>query len=167
MSQRGKIPQSQPEEATSKPPGGLATQVVNDKGGGFNRSVVVRYHSFLESLSLSAATINLYLSAIRRLADGSAESGWLIPEMAIGIRCVKGVKLPGRRIGNWLTSDQAQRLLNVASHDTLLPAIRAFSGADSIRVPEKMLDECFVLLTGQSLPIFIQWLAVFLFRRVS
>jgi Phage integrase, N-terminal SAM-like domain len=43
----------------------------------FNRSVVVSYRSFLERLSLSAATINLHLSAIRRLADESAESGWL------------------------------------------------------------------------------------------
>ena len=43
----------------------------------FNRTVVVRYRSYLESLHLSAATINLHLSAIRRLADESAESGWL------------------------------------------------------------------------------------------
>jgi site-specific recombinase XerD len=55
----------------------------------FNRSVVVRYRSFLERLSLSAATINLHLSAIRRLADESAESGWPSPELAIGIRRVK------------------------------------------------------------------------------
>jgi Phage integrase, N-terminal SAM-like domain len=41
---------------------------------GFNRAVVSRYRSFLESLSLSAATINLHLSAIRRLADEAAES---------------------------------------------------------------------------------------------
>jgi hypothetical protein len=40
----------------------------------FNRSVVVRYRSFLESLSLSAATINLHLSAILRLADEAAGS---------------------------------------------------------------------------------------------
>jgi hypothetical protein len=46
----------------------------------FNRSVVVRYRSYLERLSLSAATINLRLSAIRRLADESAESGWLSPD---------------------------------------------------------------------------------------
>jgi hypothetical protein len=51
---------------------------------GFNRSVVVRYRSFPESLSLSAATINLHLSAIRRLADEAAESGWLSSELAIG-----------------------------------------------------------------------------------
>src|SRR5271169_4250170 len=85
----------------------------------FNRSVVVRYRSFLERLSLSAATINLHLSAIRRLADESAESGWLSPEHAIGIRRVKGVKRLGRRIGNWLTGDQAQELLNAISQRTL------------------------------------------------
>src|SRR5713101_10214262 len=86
---------------------------------GFNRSVVVRYRSFLEGLSLSAATINLHLSAIRRLADEAAESGWLSSELAIGIRRLKGVKRLGRRIGNWLTGDQAQGLLNAISQSTL------------------------------------------------
>jgi site-specific recombinase XerC len=84
----------------------------------FNRSVVVRYRSFLERFSLSAATINLHLSAIRRLADEAAESGWLSAELAIGIRRVKGVKRLGRRIGNWLTADQAQELLNAISQCT-------------------------------------------------
>jgi hypothetical protein len=60
---------------------------------GFNRSAVVRHRSFLEGLSLAAATINLHLSAIRRLADEAAGSGWLSAELAIGIRRVKGVKL--------------------------------------------------------------------------
>src|SRR6202050_4064132 len=85
----------------------------------FNRSVVVKYRAFLERLSLSAATINLHLSAIRRLADESAESGWLSPEHAIGIRRVKGVKRLGRKIGNWLTRNQAQELVNAASRDSL------------------------------------------------
>src|SRR5499427_6635751 len=74
----------------------------------FNRAVVVRYRSHLESLQLSASTINLHLSAIRRLADESAESGWLTPELAIGIRRVQGVKRLGRKSGNWLTRSQAQ-----------------------------------------------------------
>jgi site-specific recombinase XerD len=86
----------------------------------FNRSVVVKYRSFLERRSLSAATINLHLSAIRRLADESAESGWLSPEHAIGIRRVKGVKRLGRKIGNWLTRNQAQELVNAASRASLL-----------------------------------------------
>jgi site-specific recombinase XerD len=86
---------------------------------GFNRSVVVRYRSFLESLSLSAATINLHLTAIRRLADEATESGWLSPELVTGIRRVKGVKRLGRKIGNWLTGSQAQELLNGVSQNTL------------------------------------------------
>src|ERR1700689_251425 len=85
----------------------------------FNRSVVVRYRSFLERLSLSAATINLHLSAIRRLADESAESGWLSPELGIGIRRVKGVKRLGRKMGNWLTRNEAQELVNAASNANL------------------------------------------------
>ena len=36
---------------------------------GFNRCAVVLFRSFLEGLALSAATIDLHLSAIRRLAD--------------------------------------------------------------------------------------------------
>jgi site-specific recombinase XerD len=88
----------------------------------FNRSVVVKYRSFLERRSMSAATINLHLSAIRRLADESAESGWLSPEHAIGIRRVKGVKRLGRKIGNWLTRNQAQELVNAASKSTIYAA---------------------------------------------
>src|SRR5271165_5857509 len=86
---------------------------------GFNRAIVLRYRSFLESLQLSAATINLHLSAIRRLADEAAENSLLSPELAIGIRRVKGVKRLGRRIGNWLTQDQAQGLLSAIPPNTL------------------------------------------------
>jgi len=85
----------------------------------FNRAVVVRYRSHLESLRLSASTINLHLSAIRRLADESAESGWLTPELAIGIRRVRGVKRLGQKSGNWLNRNQAQELVNAASKTDL------------------------------------------------
>jgi len=85
----------------------------------FNRSVVVRYRSHMEGLRLSAAMINLYLSAVRRLADESAESGWLTPELAIGIRRVQGVKRLGQKSGNWLTRNQAQELVDAASKTDL------------------------------------------------
>ena len=87
----------------------------------FNRSVFVSYRSSLERPSLSAATINLQLSAIRRLADESAESGRLSPELAIGIRRVKGVGRLGRKMGNWLARNQAQEqeLVDAASKNSL------------------------------------------------
>ena len=40
-------------------------------------------------------------------------------ELAIGIRRVKGVKRLGRRIGNWLSGDEAQDLLNSIPQSTL------------------------------------------------
>lgn len=39
----------------------------------------------------------------------------LSPELAIGIRRVKGVRRLGRKIGNWLTRNEAQELVNAAS----------------------------------------------------
>jgi integrase len=44
----------------------------------------------------------------------------LSPELAIGIRRVKGVKRLGTRIGNWLSTDQAQDLLDSIPRSTIL-----------------------------------------------
>src|ERR1700687_931647 len=54
---------------------------------------------------------NLRLAAIRRLAYEAADCGLLSPDLAAGIRRVKGVKKHGMRIGNWLTADQGKRFL--------------------------------------------------------
>jgi site-specific recombinase XerD len=78
---------------------------------GFNRSVVAQYRSFLEQQHFSASTINLRLGAVRRLASEAADNGPLSPDLAAGIRRVKGVRNFGARIGNWLTTDQARELL--------------------------------------------------------
>src|ERR1017187_7987768 len=40
------------------------------------------------------------------------ETGLLAPELAAGITRVKGAKSVGVRVGNWLTVQQAQKLLN-------------------------------------------------------
>jgi len=79
-----------------------------------NRAVVLRFRLYLESLGLAAGTINQRLAAVRRLAYEAADSGLLSPELAAGIRRVKGVKQLGSRIGNWLTRDQARMLLEKA-----------------------------------------------------
>jgi len=62
------------------------------------------------------ATINLRLAAVRRVAYEAADAGLLSPELAAGIRRVKGVRRLGVRLGNWLTPDQGRRLLNHAQH---------------------------------------------------
>jgi len=76
----------------------------------FNRTVVLRYRIHLEGRSLAPGTVNLRLGAVRRLAYEAADCGLLSPDLAAGIRRVKGVKKIGVRLGNWLTAEQSQRL---------------------------------------------------------
>ena len=88
----------------------------------FNRAVVVRYRSHLEGLRLSASTINLHLSAIRRLADESAESGWLTPRTGDRNPASSGREAarteerqlahsePGARVGECRLQDRPARL---------------------------------------------------------
>ena len=85
----------------------------------FNRTVVLRYRIFLEQKPYAPTTINLRLAAVRRVAFEAADSGLLSPELAAGIRRVKGVRRIGVRVGNWLTVDQSKRLLGSTSHTSL------------------------------------------------
>ena len=84
-----------------------------------NRMVVLRYRIHLEQKLYAPATFNLRLAAVRRLAYEAADSGLLSPELAAGIRRVKGVRRLGVRIGNWLTVDQSRRLLAQPRIETL------------------------------------------------
>ncbi len=84
-----------------------------------NRTVVLRFRLHLESLGLAAGTINQRLAAVRRLAYEAADSGLLSPELAAGIRRVKGVKQLGSRAGNWLNHDQARLLLEKSDGESL------------------------------------------------
>ena len=85
----------------------------------FNKTVVTRYRIYLEQAHYASSTINLRLAAVRRLAYEAADAGLLSPDLAAGIRRVKGAKKFGVRIGNWLTAEQAMRLLGVFDRLTL------------------------------------------------
>src|SRR5438552_5592288 len=84
----------------------------------FNRTVVLRYRIHLEQRKYAPATINLRLAAVRRIAYEAADAGLLSPELAAGIRRVKGVRRIGVRLGNWLTPEQGRRLLECATPST-------------------------------------------------
>jgi integrase len=85
----------------------------------FNRSVVLRYRIHLEQQGYAPATINLRLAAVRRIAFEAADAGLLSPELAAGIRRVKGVRRIGVRLGNWLSPEQGRRLLDSAEPSTI------------------------------------------------
>jgi site-specific recombinase XerD len=84
-----------------------------------NKAVVQRYAAELREAGMSASSVNQRLSAIRKLAAEAADNGLLDPQVASGIRTVKGARQEGRRTGNWLTREQAQAWLNAPEARTL------------------------------------------------
>ena len=69
--------------------------------------MVTRYRINLEQAQYASSTINLRLAAIRRLAYEAADCGLLSPDLAAGIRRVKGVNVTAfaDEIGDdWLTA---------------------------------------------------------------
>ena len=85
----------------------------------FNRSVVTRYRIALEQRPYAPSTINLRLAAIRRLAYEASDCGLLSPDLAAGIRRVKGVRRLGVRVENWLTAEEGKKLLGAETAGTL------------------------------------------------
>lgn len=81
----------------------------------FNKAVVTRYRIYLEDQLLAPGTINVRLAAVRRLAYEAADAGLLSPELAAGVRRVKGSRKLGMRLGNWLTVEEARSLWQLPS----------------------------------------------------
>ena len=86
---------------------------------GFAKANVQAFRAHLIASGLSSSAINLYLTAVRRLATEAADGGVLSSEVAAAIGRVKGVKSEGVRTGNWLTVKQAEGLINSANTTTV------------------------------------------------
>lgn len=86
---------------------------------GLTKAVVAEYKAHLQSKGYAPATINQKLSAIRKLAAEAADNGLMDVQLANGVKVLKGVKTTGVRTGNWLTRDQAQKLLQTPDITTL------------------------------------------------
>ena len=91
----------------------------NASGEGFNRATVQRYRAHLAERSLSAASINLHLAALRKLAAEASANSLVDPGTAAAIASVPGARSSGVRSGNWLTLEQARQLLAVPDPATL------------------------------------------------
>src|SRR6185295_10958117 len=79
---------------------------------GFTKATVAAWRVALETRGLGTVSINVRITAVRKLAVEAADNGLLAPELATGITRVKGVASKGIRLGNWLSVQQAQKLLN-------------------------------------------------------
>jgi len=85
---------------------------------GFTKAGVNAWRGALEARGLGSVSINVRITAVRKLAVEAADNGLLAPELAAGISRVKGARAKGVRVGNWLSIRQAQALLNAPDATT-------------------------------------------------
>lgn len=97
---------------------------------GFSKATVQAHVKALRDKEVSASSINQRLTAIRKLANGLAdtiigkdEKGNPITVItnseAQAISRAEGVRVEGKRLGNWLTKEQAQTLLGLPNVATV------------------------------------------------
>ncbi len=79
--------------------------------GPVSKAVVGAYSEWLQARGLSASTVAQRLSAVRRLFLEAADAGAVDPQLAQAIGRIKGPKNLGRRLGKWLTLDEARAVV--------------------------------------------------------
>lgn len=80
---------------------------------GFGKATVQAHVTALRDAGVSASSINQRLTAIRKLAVELADNGVIDHSAAQAVGRVEGVRKEGKRLGNWLTKEQAQQLLTL------------------------------------------------------
>ena len=82
-----------------------------------SRALLMEYRTTMDHLSPS--TINVRLSAIRKLVGEARRNGMIGLEEATNLTDIPNVRQKGTRLGNWLTREQAKELLAVPDRSTL------------------------------------------------
>jgi integrase len=97
----------------------IAWYMLEPRPSGFTKATVSAWRVALETRGLGPISINVRLTAVRKLAVEAADNGLLAPALASGIARVKGVASKGVRLVNWLSVRQAQTLLNAPDTTTI------------------------------------------------
>lgn len=79
---------------------------------GLSKSTIQKYKSHLQESNLSSSSINLHLSAIKKLASEASDNNLIDTVISNGISNIKGIPKRGVRTGQWLDKNQAQELIN-------------------------------------------------------
>ena len=92
---------------------------VDDGRAGLNRITVQAHVRALRDAGVPASSINQRLAAIRKLAMEAADNGLLDESTAQAIRRVPNQPKRGKKLGNWLTAEEARAMLDAPDRDTL------------------------------------------------
>jgi integrase len=81
------------------------------------RALLMEWRATMEKLSPS--TVNVRLSAVRKLVSEAHKNGMIGVEEAANLSDIPNIRQQGTRLGNWLTREQAKELLAVPDRSTL------------------------------------------------
>jgi integrase len=84
-----------------------------NRSQGLSRALLMEYRAAMVEKKLSASTINVRLSAVRKLIGEAQRNGIIDAEEAANLAGVPNLSQKGTRLGNWLTREQAKELLRV------------------------------------------------------
>ena len=82
-----------------------------------SRALLMEWKTGMESLSPS--TINVRLSAVRKMVTEAKRNGMIGHEEAANLTDIPNIRQKGTRLGNWLTREQAKELLTIPDRSTL------------------------------------------------
>jgi integrase len=82
-----------------------------------SRELLMEWRTAMEALSPS--TINVRLSAVRKMVEEAKRNNLIGSEEAAGLIDIPNIRQKGTRLGNWLTREQAKELLAVPDRSTL------------------------------------------------
>src|SRR5260370_39790143 len=86
-------------------------------GRPLSRALLMEYRAAMGALSPS--TVNVRLSAVRKLVLEARKNGLIGVEEAANLTEVPNIPQKGTRLGNWLTREQAKELLAIPDRSTL------------------------------------------------
>jgi len=84
-----------------------------DRKQPLSRALLMEYRAAMLEKGLSASTVNVRLSAVRKLIAEAQRNGIIGAEEAANLAGVPNLSQKGTRMGNWLTREQAKDLLTV------------------------------------------------------
>lgn len=84
-----------------------------------NKAVINAHVTALKARGVTDSSINQRLAAIRKLANEAADNGLIDESTAQAINRVGNIKRQGKKLGNWLTRDQAIAMFNAPDIATL------------------------------------------------
>ena len=86
---------------------------------GLNKATVNAHVTYLKAQGVTASSINQRLAAIRKLAAEAADNSMIDESAAQAISRVENIKIQGKKLGNWLSREQASAMLNAPDTETI------------------------------------------------